>query len=88
MTSALDKFLRTSMTGESLAKALGVSSVTVSQWRHGQKSPTPERCAEIERITEGAVRRWHMRPNDWHRIWPELIGAEGAPDVPSDQEVA
>jgi hypothetical protein len=26
----------------------------------------------------------------WHRIWPELIGAEGAPDVPepTTQEAA
>lgn len=29
-----------------------------------------------------AVRRWELRPDDWYRIWPELIGAEGAPSVP------
>lgn len=88
MNSALDNFLRSSMTGEGLAKALGVSSVTVSQWRHGQKFPSPERCADIERITQGDVRRWHLRPLDWHRIWPELVGVDGAPDVPDNAEVA
>jgi DNA-binding transcriptional regulator YdaS (Cro superfamily) len=38
-------------------------------------------CAAIEAHTGGEVRRWDLRPNDWHRIWPELIGAAGAPDV-------
>lgn len=32
------------------------------------------------------VRRWDLRPDDWHRIWPELIGAEGAPGVPEARE--
>lgn len=42
-----------------------------------------EHCAAIEKATSGAVRRWDLRPDDWHRIWPELIGAEGAPDAPA-----
>lgn len=87
MNTALDTFLRSSMTGESLAKALGVSSVTVSHWRHGLKFPSPRRCAEIERLTQGEVRRWHLRPLDWHLIWPELVGVDGAPDVPDNVEV-
>jgi hypothetical protein len=24
-----------------------------------------------------------MRPNDWHKVWPELVSAEGAPPVPA-----
>ena len=28
----------------------------------------------------GTVKRWDLRPDDWHRIWPELIGADGAPE--------
>lgn len=31
------------------------------------------------------VRRWDLRPADWHRIWPELIGAEGAPVLPTEE---
>jgi len=42
-------------------------------------------AVDIERATGGAVRRWQLRPEDWHRIWPELVGAEGAPPVPADQ---
>lgn len=49
--------------------------------------PVPiERCVEIEQKTERAVRRWDLRPDDWHRIWPELIGAEGAPTVPDEDK--
>lgn len=36
-------------------------------------------ASDIERATDGAVRRWELRPDDWHRIWPELLGVDGAP---------
>jgi len=62
-----------------LAKALGLNPVMVSQWAAGIKEVALTRCAEIERATGGAVRRWDLRPNDWHLVWPELIGAKGAP---------
>lgn len=35
----------------------------------------------IENLTARAVRRWDLRPKDWHLIWPELIGSEGAPSL-------
>ena len=28
--------------------------------------------ADIERITDGAVTRRDLRPDDWQRVWPEL----------------
>ena len=65
-----------------LAAALGVSKAAVSQW-FGVKWRVPVgRCAAIEAATGRAVMRWDLRPDDWHRIWPELVGAEGAPAVP------
>lgn len=36
-------------------------------------------AVNVERESGGVVRRWEARPDDWHLIWPELIGAEGAP---------
>ena len=42
-------------------------------------------AVDLERATEGVVRRWHARPDDWHRIWPELVGTDGAPPVPAEQ---
>ena len=68
-----------------LAAAIGVRQPTVSEWARGERPVPIERCVDIERATEGKVRRWDLRPNDWHRIWPELIGADGAPAVPAEQ---
>ena len=48
---------------------------------YAPKPPAPETCVLIERNSGGKVRRWHTRPNDWDRIWPELIGAHEAPIV-------
>ena len=49
-----------------LAKHLGVRSVMLSQWRYGIKQVPAERCIEIERATEGAVRCEELRPDiDW-----------------------
>ncbi len=39
----------------------------------------------LAKVTDGAVREWELRP-DWHLIWPELIGTEGAPDPTAASE--
>lgn len=65
-----------------LAFSCGLSPAFLSQVANGGRSAPAERCAAIEQATGGAVRRWDLRPIDWHRIWPELIGTPGAPDVP------
>jgi DNA-binding transcriptional regulator YdaS (Cro superfamily) len=70
-----------------LALALGVSGSLIAHWSVGRKAVSAERCVPIERVTEGAVRRWDLRPVDWAAVWPELIGAEGAPDVPQPEEM-
>lgn len=55
----------------------------------GHKSCSPILAACIERQSAGVVRRWDLRPDDWHRVWPELVGVEGAPPVPAEsKEVA
>lgn len=45
------------------------------------RNPTPANCCLLELATGGDVDRRAMRPKDWHLIWPELIGAEGAPAI-------
>lgn len=42
----------------------------------------------MEAATGRNVMRWDLRPDDWHRHWPELIGADGAPPVPQTEKVA
>jgi DNA-binding transcriptional regulator YdaS (Cro superfamily) len=68
-----------------LAAAIGVKNVAqLRQWQHGyaNRIPGPENCVSMEQVTEGAIKRWDLRPADWHLIWPELIGAEGSPAIP------
>lgn len=65
-------------TGVALAARLNVPPALLSQWRTGARSVPIERCADIERATSGAVTRRDLRPNDWHRIWPELADDAGA----------
>lgn len=69
-----------------IARELGVHPVMVSQWAAGKEIPVA-RCAPLERAISGPVKRWDMRPHDWHVHWPELIGTAGAPD-PRAREVS
>jgi DNA-binding transcriptional regulator YdaS (Cro superfamily) len=62
----------------------GVVRQNVEYWVRTGRVPV-ERCAAIERASDFTVRRWDLRPTDWHQIWPELIGVEGAPTVPADE---
>lgn len=63
------------------AARLGVSSAFMSQVAKGSRPAPADLCPAIERECGFHVRRWDLRPRDWHRIWPELIGQVGAPDV-------
>nr|WP_233902639.1 YdaS family helix-turn-helix protein [Ralstonia mannitolilytica] len=38
----------------------------------------PMFCVGIERETRALVTRKHLRPDDWHLIWPELISARAS----------
>ena len=74
-----------SMSVAQLRALIGVPfDAQIRQWTHGysDRVPSPENCVAIEQATERAVMRWDLRPSDWHRIWPELIGAPGAPRLP------
>jgi DNA-binding transcriptional regulator YdaS (Cro superfamily) len=64
-----------------LAAILGESPQTVANWR--VRGIPIAHCAAMEAAAGWKVRRWDMRPGDWHRIWPELIGIQGAPPVPT-----
>lgn len=57
-----------------LAKRIGVGQSNVSNWKMRASVPA-EHCAAIEQATEGKVSRKELRPDDWERIWPELVVA-------------
>ena len=43
------------------------------------KALAPASCVLAELHSDSAVMRWDCRPDDWHRIWPELRGHAEAP---------
>jgi DNA-binding transcriptional regulator YdaS (Cro superfamily) len=59
-----------------LARLIGVGQSAVSNWRARGGLVPVEHCSAIERATKGAVTRRDLRPDDWHRIWPELVTDE------------
>jgi DNA-binding transcriptional regulator YdaS (Cro superfamily) len=72
-----------------LANEIGISEPYLYQCLTGRKAMKPEEAVRVEVASGQRLRRWHLRPNDWHRIWPELIGADGAPQPePAHQPAA
>lgn len=66
-----------------VARMLGIRAPSVTGWR---TAGIPE--ARLIKIAvrlhqQGAAwNRFSLFPNDWHQIWPELVGSDGAPAVP------
>lgn len=58
-----------------VAKTLGITQPVVSDWVTGKKAIPAEHCKAIEAFTVGEVTCQEMRPNDWHKYWPELSNA-------------
>ena len=64
-----------------LAVALDLGQSVVSNWRARESVIDAIYCTAIDELPNSPVRRWDLRPDDWHRIWPELIGKPGAPEL-------
>ena len=58
----LNEFLKTT-SQSNLARRLGVTQPLISNWVTGKTRISAERCVEIERVTEGAVMRFDLRPD-------------------------
>ena len=69
---------------DKLAAACSATRGHLQNVMYGQRPCSPELAAALERESGGQVRRWETRPGDWHLIWPELVGAEGAPEIPTE----
>ena len=58
-----------------LARALGVTPVTVGQWLKPHLSTgrgvPPKQCVRIQQLTGGKITCRDLRPDDWQEIWPE-----------------
>ena len=75
-----------------LAAILGLRQQNIWNWLNRSGSVPAEFCPAIERASRDKgqpILCEELRPDvawgvlrDQHRIWPELIGTDGAPDVP------
>lgn len=63
-----------------VAALIDVSLQAACFYRDGKRTFPVEHGATLEKAS--GVKRWEIWPDDWHRIWPELKGTEGAPEVP------
>lgn len=45
-----------------------------------EHAPALSECANVP--------LWELRPEDWHRIWPALIGSLGAPEPAEERRAA
>lgn len=79
--TAIERAVRIAGGVSALAKGLDESVQTVSNWK-ARGEPPANRCAAIESIT--GVPRIELR-RDWRDYWPELVAADGAPDVPEEE---
>lgn len=52
---------------------------------YGIRPCATDLAVRIEHESGMTVRRWDLRPDDWHKHWPELIDKKGAPEVPAQQ---
>jgi len=69
----LDRAAKLLQGRERFAALLGVTPAAIGNWK--SRGVPIEHCPEIERLTDKAVNRPELRPNDWRRIWPELAEA-------------
>ena len=56
-----------------LARILGVTPAMVNQLVNGSRPVPVEHCKAIARATAEKVTCQELRPEDWQKIWPELI---------------
>lgn len=69
------------------ARAINVSAALLHQWIESIRPVAIQHCPAIEKQTGGKVTRKELRPDDWHKIWPELVNAP-APRRATDPALA
>jgi DNA-binding transcriptional regulator YdaS (Cro superfamily) len=70
----LDKAIQLCGGPSALAKQIHVTSARLGNWR--VRGVPIGSCFLIEQATAGQVSRKDLRPDDWHKIWPELVAVD------------
>lgn len=79
MPNAIDTAIQTFPSLTDFAAALRVSPQVIVNWR--TRGVPVARCADVERVSNCAVRRWDLRPTDWQQLWPELVKVKARIDA-------
>ena len=71
----ISTYIRSLPHGEkaNFARRVGISPAFLYQIEIGKKQLPVQKCAMFECESKGAVTRKEIRPDDWQKIWPELI---------------
>lgn len=64
-----------------LAETAGTSYGHLRNIAYGYRVADAALAMTVETLSRGSVMRWHLRPDDWHAIWPELTKHRAAPRV-------
>lgn len=64
------------------AARIGTTVGHLNNVAYGLRTASASMTRQIAVCTQREVPEWDLRPRDWHLIWPELVGAQGAPAVP------
>ena len=68
-----------------MARILDLSPAMVNQMVKRARPVPAEHCKSVERFTNGLISVQMLRPDDWKKIWPELVKRKQAkPDEPWD----
>jgi len=65
--NALQKAIKYVGSQKALAKAIGSKQQTVNWWLHKSRKVPPEYVLSIERVVNGAVTRYDLRPDIYPR---------------------
>ncbi len=64
-----------------IAALCGIGEPYLYQVLTRRRVASEKLCVLIERATAGRIMRWHLRPDDWADIWPELKTWADAPEL-------
>lgn len=62
---------------KAVASLLSETPQAVVNWRLRGQVPV-HHCYDLVSRVKG-LRFWHVRPKDWHKLWPGVVGTRGSP---------
>ena len=67
-----------------IAQRVGIDEQYLYQISRGLKTAKPALAKQLNLVDPAAL-LWDLRPDDWHLIWPDLVGQDGGPTLKAEQ---